>query len=76
MADAPRLLTFIETTVFTRRVTALGLEDSLQLLQLELLADPEAGDVEPGPAAYARFGCVTQDVGRVSVAVPAFITCG
>ena len=47
MAAAPDLLTFVETTVFTKRVTALGLEESLQMLQQELIANPEAGDLEP-----------------------------
>jgi|SRR5579859_6254259 hypothetical protein len=48
------LLTFIETQVFTRRVYALGLEDSLQRLQAELLANPEAGDVEPGTGGLRK----------------------
>ena len=42
------LLTFVETTIFTKRVVALGLEESLRRLQLELVENPEAGDLEPG----------------------------
>jgi hypothetical protein len=76
MAAAPDLLTFVETTVFTKRVIALRLEESLQMLQQELIANPEAGDLEPGTGACARFGCVIQAAGRVSVAARAFITCG
>jgi hypothetical protein len=53
MAD--ELLTFIETGVFTRRVQALGLEASLQRLQAELLANPEAGDVEPGTGGLRKI---------------------
>lgn len=49
------LLTFIETGVFTRRVQALGLEGSLQRLQAELLANPEAGDVEPGTGGLRKL---------------------
>jgi hypothetical protein len=49
------LLTFIETNVFTHRVQALGLEESLQQLQLELLANPEAGDVEPGTGGLRKI---------------------
>jgi hypothetical protein len=49
------LLTFIETRIFTRRLHALGLEDSLQRLQLELLANPEAGDVEPGTGGLRKI---------------------
>lgn len=41
MADD--LLTFIETTVFTRRVQALGLEGMLERLQAELLANTRGG---------------------------------
>jgi hypothetical protein len=55
MAGASGLLTFVETTVFTKRVTALGLEDSLRILQQELLADPEAGDVEPGTGGLRKI---------------------
>jgi hypothetical protein len=49
------LVTFVETTVFTKRVVALGLEDSLRMLQQELLADPEAGDVEPGTGGLRKI---------------------
>lgn len=48
-------LTFVETTAFTKRVLALGLEDSLQMLQQEALADPEAGDVEPGTGGLRKI---------------------
>jgi len=51
----PDLLTFVETSVFTRRVQALGLEGSLQRLQAELLANPEAGDVEPGTGGLRKI---------------------
>ena len=50
----PELLTFVETTVFTKRVSALGLEEALRGLQLELLDNPEAGDVEPGTAGLRK----------------------
>ena len=55
MPSAPELLTFVETKVFTRRITALGLEDSLRALQQELLADPEAGDVESGTGGLRKI---------------------
>lgn len=76
MPGTSGFLTFVETTMFTKRIVALGLEDSLQMLQQELLADPEAGDVEPGTGGCGRFGCETRVVGRVNVAALAFITCG
>lgn len=55
MTAASVLLTFVETTVFTKRVTALGLEESLRLLQHELLLNPEAGDVEPGTGGLRKI---------------------
>jgi len=48
------LLTFIETSVFTKRMSALGLDGSLRGLQLELLNNPEAGDLEPGTAGLRK----------------------
>jgi hypothetical protein len=49
------LLTFVETNVFTKRLSALGLEESLRRLQIELLENPEAGDVEPGTAGLRKI---------------------
>jgi hypothetical protein len=49
------LLTFVETNTFTRRLQALGFEPSLQRLQAELLANPEAGDVEPGTGGLRKI---------------------
>jgi hypothetical protein len=51
----PDLLTFVETAVFTRRVSALGLEESLRGLQLALLENPDAGDVEPGTGGLRKI---------------------
>jgi hypothetical protein len=51
----PLLLTFVEATVFTKRILALGLEESLRELQLELLEHPESGDVEPGTAGLRKI---------------------
>lgn len=55
MASPSSFLTFVETAVFTKRVTALGLEDSLQMLQLELVANPPAGDLEPGTGGLRKI---------------------
>jgi hypothetical protein len=51
----PELLTFVESTFFTKRISALGLEDSLRELQLGLLANPEAGDIEPGTGGLRKI---------------------
>ena len=62
----PELLTFVETSVFTKRMAALGLEESLRGLQLELLDNPVAGDVEPGMAGLrkTRLGDPTRGKGK------------
>jgi hypothetical protein len=51
----PDLLSFVETTVFTKRIAALGLEDSLRRLQLELIENPGAGDLEPGTGGLRKI---------------------
>jgi len=48
-------LTFVETGVFTRRVLRLGLEGALRKLQLELAANPEAADIEPGTGGLRKI---------------------
>lgn len=60
------LLTFVETAVFTKRISALGLEESLRGLQLALLENPEAGDVEPGTGGLRkiRLGDPTRGKGK------------
>ena len=55
MATPHGLLTFVETAVFTKRVTALGLEEPLRKLQEELLANPEAGDLEPDTGGLRKI---------------------
>ena len=64
----PEFLTFVETSVFTKRIAALGLDASLRALQLELLDNPEAGDVEPGTAGLRkmRLGDPTRGKGKRS----------
>jgi hypothetical protein len=47
-------LVFVETSVFTRRITQLGLEDALRGLQLELLENPTVGDLDPGTGGLRK----------------------
>jgi hypothetical protein len=54
MAPTRDFVTFVETATFTRRVIALGLEESLRRLQHELVANPEAGDLEPGTGGLRK----------------------
>ena len=72
----PELLTFVETNIFTRRLAALGLEGSPRGLQLELLDNPEAGDVEPGTAGLRKIRLGDPTRGRASAEARASITCG
>jgi hypothetical protein len=55
IATSERLFTFVETTVFTKRVIALGLEEPLRNLQEGLLTNPEAGDLEPGTGGLRKI---------------------
>ena len=66
VVEMPEFLTFVETSIFTKRIAALGLEASLRGLQLELLDNPEAGDVEPGTAGLRkiRLGDPTRGKGK------------
>lgn len=48
-------IVFIETAVFTRRVTSLGLEESVRRLQAELAANPVAGDTDPGTGGLRKI---------------------
>ena len=41
-------LTFVETTAFTRRIGAQGLDEDLRELEQELLRNPEKGALDPG----------------------------
>lgn len=45
---------FIETPQFTAQVMALGAEESLRRLQLELAQEPEAGDVLRGRDGFRK----------------------
>lgn len=47
-------LTFVETTAFTRRIRAEGLEEDLRELQHELLGNPEKGALDPGTGGLRK----------------------
>ena len=51
------MLTFIEATLFTKRIIELGAEETYQALQNELAANPDAGDVIAGMGGLRRFAC-------------------
>ena len=45
---------FVETKVFTKRLTRLGLDEEVRELQKELLQNPEAGDLDPGTGGLRK----------------------
>jgi hypothetical protein len=45
---------FVETTVFTKRVRHLGLEEPLRALQIELVENPATGDVDAGTGGLRK----------------------
>lgn len=45
---------FIETRAFSKRVEQNGLEEALHRLQLALIADPTAGDLDPGTGGLRK----------------------
>ena len=47
-------MVFVETSVFTKRIARLGLEDALRRLQRELLENPNAGDLDPGTGGLRK----------------------
>jgi hypothetical protein len=61
-------IVFVETTIFTRRVNALGLEQGLRDLQLQLTGNPEAGRLDPGTGGLrkVRMGDASRGKGKRS----------
>ena len=47
-------MVFVETSVFTKRIARLELEEALRDLQLELLENPTAGDLDPGTGGLRK----------------------
>lgn len=50
-----RLIQFVETAVFTRRLQHLGLEEDLRGIQETLLANPDAGVLDPGTGGLRKL---------------------
>ena len=55
---------FIETTIFTRQIVLLLPEDSYRLLQNELSANPESGDVIPGGGGIRKYRFALPGMGK------------
>ena len=57
-------MVFVETSVFTKRIARLGLEDALRGLRLELLKNPTAGDLDPGTGGLRKVRMVDPTRGK------------
>jgi Protein of unknown function (DUF1044). len=55
---------FIETSVFTRQITALVDDDDYADFQRELADDPEAGDVIPGTGGLRKIRMAAKGHGK------------
>jgi hypothetical protein len=60
--------TFVETEVFTRRISRFRLEEELRVLQVDLLQDPQAGALDPGTGGLrkVRMGASVRGKGKRS----------
>ena len=58
-----RLLHFIETTVFTKQITNLLIDDSYSDFQSFLSENPEVGDVMPGTGGVRKVRWVLPNTG-------------
>lgn len=54
MSEPRPPIAFVETSIFTRRVVSLGLEEPLRELQVLLRENPEAGSTDPGTGGLRK----------------------
>ena len=64
MADIINAMEFVETTIFTRMVTALLTDDEYRELQNELMENPERGDVIKGGGGIRKLRYAAQGRGK------------
>ncbi len=55
---------FIETSIFTRQIKALATDDELKALQVELIAQPEKGDLIQGTGGLRKVRMATGQQGK------------
>lgn len=55
---------FIETSIFTRQIQTIATDDELKTLQVELIADPEKGDLIQGTGGLRKVRMATGQQGK------------
>ena len=55
---------FIETSIFTRQIKTIATDDELKALQLELIAQPEKGDLIQGTGGLRKIRMATGQQGK------------
>ena len=55
---------FIETSIFTRQIKAIATDDELKALQVELIAQPEKGDLIQGTGGLRKIRMATGQQGK------------
>ena len=55
---------FIETSIFTRQVKTIATDDELKALQIELIAQPEKGDLIQGTGGLRKIRMATGQQGK------------
>ena len=55
---------FIETSIFTRQIKTIATDDELKALQLELIAQPEKGDLIQGTGGLRKVRMATGQQGK------------
>ncbi len=55
---------FIETSIFSRQIKTLATDDELKALQVELIAQPEKGDLIQGTGGLRKIRMATGQQGK------------
>ncbi|WP_116365247.1 type II toxin-antitoxin system RelE/ParE family toxin [Parahaliea mediterranea] len=59
-------IAFVETTVFTKQISALASDEDLWRLQLELIAQPTKGDLIRNTGGLRKIRMATSGLGKSS----------
>ncbi|MFB2829168.1 type II toxin-antitoxin system RelE/ParE family toxin, partial [Aeromonas jandaei] len=59
-----RAIEFVETSIFTRQIREIATDDELRALQVELIGDPEKGDLIQGTGGLRKVRMATGQQGK------------